>query len=470
MLGATLGASAQNINNSDPDLPGISARLFKEAQQRAARVDEDLLKSSLQYLHRIEVSEQKIKKKLAKKDAALAAVLFNEAAGRYASFQKMLAGSEQLTSRLHTSYLARLDTLQTAFTFLSGEAQFKNLPQAQEEIRHVINNFGQLQQRFNQAEEVKRFVEERKVFLQQQLGRVGLAKELKGMQKQVYYYQSQLQEYKTLFNNPSRLETEAVYLLKKMPRFNQFFQSHSALAGMFRLPGSSSEAASLTGTHGLQSRDAVMQNLVQRMGSPAQVQQLLQQQLQGNALSAFGQLKDKALSTGSSGEEKLPEFLVNSQRTKRIKNRLELGGNLRTVKANRFFPSTTDIGFSIGYKFTGKSIIGIGGSYRMGWGADIRHMSITHQGVGTRTFVDYKMKGNFWLSGGAEMNYRSQFHNFDVLNDYSAWQKSALLGLSKKYRMSGKLNGNMQLLYDFLWKQQVPRTQPVVFRIGYSLR
>jgi len=32
----------------------------------------------------------------------------------------------------------------------------------------------------------------------------------------------------------------------------------------------------------------------------------------------------------------------------------------------------------------------------------------------------------------------------------------------------GKMKSQVQLLYDFLWKQQVPVTQPVLFRIGYN--
>jgi len=48
------------------------------------------------------------------------------------------------------------------------------------------------------------------------------------------------------------------------------------------------------------------------------------------------------------------------------------------------------------------------------------------------------------------------------------WQKSALAGITKKYKM-GKKEGNMQLLYDFLAGQQRPVAQPLKFRIGYGL-
>jgi len=42
--------------------------------------------------------------------------------------------------------------------------------------------------------------------------------------------------------------------------------------------------------------------------------------------------------------------------------------------------------------------------------------------------------------------------------------------LSKKYQVSKNLKGEMKLLWDFLSYQQVPRTQTILFRIGYSLK
>ena len=72
-----------------------------------------------------------------------------------------------------------------------------------------------------------------------------------------------------------------------------------------------------------------------------------------------------------------------------------MGTNLQTVKGNNFFPSTTDMAISVGYKLNDKSIIGIGSAYKMGWGKDIRHIAITHQGIGLRSFVDYRIKEVF---------------------------------------------------------------------------
>ncbi|MBO9571012.1 MAG: hypothetical protein J7497_02200, partial [Chitinophagaceae bacterium] len=90
-------------------------------------------------------------------------------------------------------------------------------------------------------------------------------------------------------------------------------------------------------------------------------------------------------------------------------------------------------------------------------------------GIGFRTYADLKLKGNFWFSSGAEMNYFSQFKNFDELKHKVPWQKSALAGLSKKYKIK-KATGELKLLYDFLWTRNGPNSQPLIFRTGYTFK
>jgi hypothetical protein len=196
---------------------------------------------------------------------------------------------------------------------------------------------------------------------------------------------------------------------------------------------------------------------------------MVQQNIQA-AQTQLSALKDKIskLGGGSGSDADLPDFKPNQQKTKSFLKRLEYGTNIQTQKSGTYFPTTTDLALSVGYKLNDKSTIGIGASYKLGLGQDIRHIAISHQGMGLRSFADFKLKGNIWISGGGELNYLAAFRNFHILDDFSPWQKSALLGLTKKYKAGKKLKGNMQLLYDFLWQQQVPRAQPVVFRVGYS--
>jgi hypothetical protein len=257
--------------------------------------------------------------------------------------------------------------------------------------------------------------------------------------------------------------------------FQDFMKKHSMLASLFRLPvDDPNDPTYLQSLAGLQTRVQVNQ-LVQQQISAAGPGAL--QQVRSNLQEAQTQLqalKDKltqAVGRHSSDDE-LPDFRPNGQRVKSFFNRIEVGTNMQSQKSDVFFPVTSDIGLSLGYKLHDKSVIGIGASYKIGWGTGFRHIAITSQGVGVRSFLDYQLKKTFWLSGGYEMNYRSAFNHVDQLKDLNGWQRSGLVGISKKLAMSTRFfqSTKVQLLWDFLSYQQIPRTQPFVFRIGYNLK
>ena len=112
--------------------------------------------------------------------------------------------------------------------------------------------------------------------------------------------------------------------------------------------------------------------------------------------------------------------------------------------------------------------MGLGMSYKMGIGT-INHISFSSMGLGLRSYAEWKIKKQIYASGGYEMNYYSAFKNISQLKNYDAWQRSALIGVSKKYRISKKVKGEIKLLYDFLANRHIPVTQPFLFRFGYNL-
>lgn len=113
-------------------------------------------------------------------------------------------------------------------------------------------------------------------------------------------------------------------------------------------------------------------------------------------------------------------------------------------------------------------MVGLGAGYKIGWGKDIKHISFSSQGMSLRSFIDIKLKGSIWITGAYEHNYLHEFRNTDIFRDISGWQRSGLIGLTKKYRI-GKKTGNLQLLWDFVSYSQQPKPQPLKFRIGYML-
>ncbi|MEO5998960.1 MAG: hypothetical protein ABIN89_19475 [Chitinophagaceae bacterium] len=445
-------------------------KVFKSVDAKAEAINNRLMSQSTKYLRRMSNTERKMRKKISRKDSAAAEKIFGDAEKQYVLLQQKIKNVSGKTIPLSRKYLPHLDSLQSAFKFIDKTEDLLNKdPKTEQALKNALNKMDLLQDKFSEVENIKRYMKQRKQLLQDQLGIFGLTKDLQKLRKQVYYYQAQMNEYKEAFENTSQLESKALAILQKTSLFRNFFRQHSQLAGLFRLPDVSA-GNPLAAFAGLHTRQYMQQQLLQRFGSLPDIQQIARQQGQA-AASPFNLLKNKMHNLNAeNGDPEMPDFKANTQKTKIFKKRLEFGTNLQTVKGNNFFPSTTDMALSVGYKLNDKSIIGIGSSYKMGWGKDIRHITISHQGIGLRSFMDYKIKGGFWLSGGAEMNYRSQFSNFEILNDYTPWQKSALLGFSKKYKVSKKVRGNMQLLYDFLYKEQIPRTPPLLFRVGYTIK
>jgi hypothetical protein len=140
------------------------------------------------------------------------------------------------------------------------------------------------------------------------------------------------------------------------------------------------------------------------------------------------------------------------------------------VQSSTYFPTTTDIGLSIGYKLDNSNVIGVGASYKMGWGSDIKHIQISSQGAGLRSFLDIHLKKSFFASGGFEYNYQQPFNAIQQIRNLESWQKSGLIGITKTISVNSKVmkETKIQLFWDLLSYQQIPRTAPFKFRIGYS--
>src|SRR5690606_10202289 len=101
--------------------------------------------------------------------------------------------------------------------------------------------------------------------------------------------------------------------------------------------------------------------------------------------------------------------------------------------------------------------------------------------IGVRSFADWKFRspiggggGGLFVTGGFEMNYFPAYKNAVPISPLggggAAWQRSALLGVTKKIAIKTKWAKatNIQLLYDFLSRQHEPFSQRVLFRVGYS--
>lgn len=449
----------------------ISHKYIEQVGAKTSNLGQKLGKQSEKIIAQFLKQENKIKKKLARKDSAAVATVFGDAGQRYDQLQQKITNTGKLQQ-----YIPSLDTLNTSLQFLQQNPELMAITKdGPAKLKEAMSKINGLQSEFQKAEEIRKFLKERKQYLKDQLGKLGLAKELKKLNKQAYYYSAQVNKYKQLLKDHKKAEQKAIELLSKTKLFKEFLRKNSQLASLFRLPGDPNDPANMASLAGLQTR-AQVNGLIQQQiaaGGPnaqAQFSQNMQQ-----AKSQLNELKNKLSKLGSSrgNDLDMPDgFRPNGQRTKSFLQRIELGANIQSQKSNGYFPVTGDVGLSAGYKLNDNSIIGFGASYKMGWGENIRNIKITHQGIGLRSFIEWKLKGAFWLAGGYEMNYRSDFERITELRDRSAWQESGLIGISKVVDLRSKVlkKTKVQLLWDFLSYSQAPRTTAILFRVGYTLK
>jgi hypothetical protein len=459
-------------------ISNFPSSFFTKVNQKTNKLEDRLTKQTGKYLQRLAKREKKLQRKLSKIDSAGAQQLFANSQEQYQQLTNKIKGKTgKLNEAMRGEYLPGMDSLKTSLSFLQQNNQLLgNAKEIQQKVQGSMANVTQLQSKLQQSEQVKAFIQQRKQQIKEALGKYtklpkGITNSVTDFNKQAYYYGQQLREYKDMLKDPDKMVQKGLALLNKLPAFKQFMAQHSELASLFRLPDNYGTPQSLAG---LQTRAQVQQQIQTQLASAGpNAQQYLQQNMQA-AQAQLNQLKDKISKLGGNGgsDMDMPDFKPNNQKTKSFWKRLEYGTNIQSAKSSYFFPTTTDFGLSVGYKINDKNTIGVGTSYKMGWGKDIRNISITSQGVGFRSFLDMKIKGSFYGSGGFEYNYQPLNDSVSTAGGIIAksWKQSGLIGVSKVISIKSKFfkKTRMQLLWDFLSYQQVPRTQPVKFRIGYN--
>lgn len=476
LLCLAFSTSAQDDTPKDGGVLTFPSRLFSRIQHKTADLNDRLTRQTEKYLQRMGRREQQLYKKLYKVDSMGARSLFEGTASQYAALGQKFS-SDTGGVNLHPSgeYRAYTDSLQGMLKFLGTEVQGVNLPGGSltSQATGALSQLKTLEAKMQDADQVKEYVRQRKQqiaqYIQQHVSLGGLlGKDYQGLNQDAYYYSQQVRAYKDMLNDPDKLEKEALTLLNKLPAFQSFMKQNSQLAGLFNLPTNYGSAATL---NGLQTRDQVAALIQQQVSAAgAGGASALQTNLQ-SAQSQLDRYKDKLSKLGGgSGDIDMPDFKPNDQKTKTFWRRLEYGTNFQTTRTNYAFPTVSDLGLSIGYKLNDANTIGFGASYKLGWGNGIQHIAFSSQGVGLRSFVDIHIKGSFFASAGLEYNYTTPFNNIQQLHQWDDWSKSGLIGVSKTISLKSRVfkKTKLQLLWDFLSYQQVPKTQPVIFRLGYN--
>ena len=440
----------------------VPATYAARAQAKAESVDAALTKKTTQYVDKLSRLEARILSKLQKINPSIAAGL------PPAPYTAWLGDLQGGNATAPVSYVPGLDTLKTSLSFL---------PQ-QPGSATALTQVNQLQGNLNQAGLIDLYMQQRRQQLSALLAQYtnlppGINDQFNQYKETAYYYRAQLQAYKDVLNNPEKMEATALSVLNKVPAWQQFLSKNSFLASLFSAPpGGGAAAGALPLNLGnLQTRGQVQQLIAQQLsaGGPG-AQQAVQQQMQAAQaqLNGLQQQVAKYGSSGGGGDMDLPPgFQPNSQKTKTFLKRIEYGVNVQFGQSSYSFPATANLGLTLGYKINDKSTIGAGLAYTAGMGTGWDHIQFSNQSIGLRSYMDWKIKKSYYVMGGYEENYMTQFSSIAALRGV-AWQRSVLIGLERKYKISSKLQGNVQVLFDALYRQEIPQGQMIRFRVGYN--
>jgi hypothetical protein len=433
--------------------------------QRTAAYEQKITRQTARYLRRLEKQELKLAKKLHRLDSGKAAELFAATKEKYQLLRNSLSNPAVKVTKLTGKYLPNVDSMGLALNFLGQNNQYLNAAKnSHQKISDAVGHFNKLKQQLKNTGDIEKYISERKRLLKETLRKYGLQKHLKKFSKESYYAIAQFNEYKQALNNTQAFEKKALELLNKIPAFREFAKTNGLLGNLFAMPAANGGAPNLAGLQTRASVNAAIHNQLTASGPNAMQQ--LQQNLQ-QAQTQLTQLKDKILKAGGqSSDFDIPDFKVNHQRTKSFWQRLSFTADVQPVKGNRLLPNGMDVGLGLTYQPDDKKIIGAQLVYKAGVGNSLRHIKLSHQGVGYRFYADVKLKASIWASAGFEQQYLHVFSKITELKNTSAWQTNALAGISKKYKLGKKKGGEMKLLYDFLWSKQV-NGQRIVWRTGF---
>jgi hypothetical protein len=455
----------------------IPSKYIKQIDTKVDKYYSRLTSKTEKTLEKLSKWENKIHHLLLKVNPDAAERLFNSNQITFAKLLEQYKQGKTIAANYGKQYDEYRDKLTSTMSYISekkGVIEDKYIKPATE-VKEKINS---LDSQVTNTEAIQQIIKERKKqLIDQCVQYIGKSKYLKKINAESWYYVETLRNYKEIFSDSKKTEEVVLAILKKTPAFQQFFRENSQLASRLGLPigGSGSGAFGLPGIgaapvsyNGLQSRVAVQQAIQQRTGRLTASSVANLQEKFRDAMQSYSTYKNKLEQNLQPGNDAFPIKHINTQHTKTFRQRLDFRFNVQFGKASNQFPSSCNTGLMVGYKLNDKSTAGVGMSYILGMGKDWKNIKLTNEGLGLRSFLEYKTGKSFYLHGAAEWNYMSRFGKVADLYKTDKWQRSILAGLSKKITLKNGLSASMQLLYDFLYQNHTPATSPFVYRIGYN--
>ncbi len=456
-----LVASAVVCFAGEPDKEKVIDKYATETSNKSEVFNKRAEAANKRYLKKYFKQENKLFKKLCKKNPVLADHLFSVNSDPLFYHQNDPKALDVLKNKSTAKeYFPYKDTLQTSLSFLN-----KNKPDGvnEKQLEKANGEATKLDKNLTSSDKLQQYFRHRKTTMKETLTKYpDLAKSVKGYDKVNYYYHEQVAEYKKLLSDPTKVEDAASKFLKSNSAFKQFMEKNGALSMFGKIP--SDWGKSIEGLQTIsQTKDAMQKNVASLGANPKEIIGEKMKPMQ----ETMGKIKSGNYGNVTNAAD-VPDFKPNPLKSKRLIDRLEFGTNFQVNQTNTFFPATANMGLQVAYKLTPKLSPGIGVTYMLGLGNNWNNIHFTHQGVGLRSFVDYKIGKVVFIEAGYEKNFKQEIESVEQFKEKKYWQSSALAGMKIRYSVKGRASLTFSLLYDFLWEDNNPVSQPLVYRVGYE--
>lgn len=455
----------------------LNTRSLDKYNKRLARQQDRLLRQ-------LKKKENRMKHQLQHSDAA-AYLRFKNQPLSYDSISRLAnADSTTMATKIGRRRNAVFDSLKGVAVFIQSKSSV--LPEAAVNTSSYNTELQSLEQKISYRDYINELITQRTNNLKSIVGNNSFSS-FGGIQKDVFYGKARMNTWKQVAEDPSKLEEKALEYLQGSEGFDKSIAQSTSPGGM-QAGMNPSDLEKM----GYQTKDQLNKALQQKFGnSLSQVQQAMGSQVadwQNKALDITSKVKDtkqqvadtKGQLTAAKSQIKNPSVGLNKNPMRGLPfwRRLEKQYNWQTNRATPAGdPAMLQAAAMVGYRQTPKLSYGIGAALNIGMGQDWNHIRFSFQGLSLRSYLQYKFIYGIGVYGGYERVYKqAAFASSSTttsselptsLNPHNTtkYNESILLGLTKSYKLNSKWNGQIQVMYDFYWKDK-GLNSPILLRFA----
>jgi len=491
-----------------------------EAVGQSATYLDSRISSLNKYLERSSRIEQKLLKKLSRKEDRMLRTLAAKDSALYRDYLERSPSFDSIASLGNdTTFLAKnskrkntlIDSLKGVQSFMSAQARKLGAAGTMADKAgpgEYTQKLESLQQKLNAEQQIKDLIKQRTSSLEGMANANNLPG-LKGVQKEVYYAQEKIKNWKQLADEPEDAEEQALEYLQGTEGFDRFMKKGSGTNGGPGNggPGNDATEADLQ-RMGYQTKKQVGDMLQKKLGDNlGSVQQQMAKQVQ-EYTDKLGGIGDKVkeakeginnakqtLQEAKNAKEQIkniekPGFKKNPERGKPFWQRLEPQYNFQTTRPTTggLRPAMLELGAGVAFKHSPKLSYGMGIGLSAGLGQNWQHIKLSYEGISARIYADWQWQYGVSVQAGYEQTFRPAGRaylpeNDDIGNNYNSnnpegdnstikeafggQQRTAYIGLMKRYRINSNWNGTFLAGYNFLWREEGLRT-PFMLRLGWT--